>query len=160
MIEIKSNKIICKILRYLDLNINRKVTIEELSNNFYYDRFYIMKLFKEELGITIIDYINKIRVYNSLKEIEKPITLTKLYLDNGFYSLEYFSETFRKYIGVSPRTYLKYKRNRFLIDFKFKDKIINNVISLQMLIEKKEEYFDNEKPGKSIKNITTIFKNN
>ena len=39
-------------------NINKNITIDELSNIFFFDKFYIMKLFKKELNITIINYIN------------------------------------------------------------------------------------------------------
>ena len=63
-----SNKLICDILDYIDININKEITIEELSNLFFFDRYYIMKLFKKELNITIINYIKSMRIYNSLKD--------------------------------------------------------------------------------------------
>ena len=55
-----SKKLICDILEYIDNNINKEITIEELSNIFYFDKYYIMKLFKKELKITVINYINSI----------------------------------------------------------------------------------------------------
>jgi YesN/AraC family two-component response regulator len=61
-----SNKLICEILIYIDKNIKNKITIEELENKFFYNRYYIMKLFKKEIGLTIVEYINSIRIYNSI----------------------------------------------------------------------------------------------
>ena len=56
-----SNELVCQILDFLDKNINRKLSIDEIANKFIYNRYYIMKLFKRELGMTIIDYINNLR---------------------------------------------------------------------------------------------------
>ena len=53
-----SNNLIISILEYIDINLNSKITIEDLEHKFYYNRYYIMKLFKKELNITIFDYIN------------------------------------------------------------------------------------------------------
>lgn len=87
-----SNELICKILNYIDNNINKKITIEELSLRFYYNRYYIMKLFKKEIGMSILDYINLLRIRNSINSINNSNKLLiRIAIDNGFYSLEYFS---------------------------------------------------------------------
>ena len=93
-----SNELVCKILSYIDNNINRKITIEELSLRFYYNRYYIMKLFKKEIGLSLFDYINSLRIYNSISSINNSSKLLiRVAIDNGFYSLEYFSEIFGSY---------------------------------------------------------------
>ena len=46
-----SNILICNILEYLNNNINKEITSDELSILFYYDKTYIMKKFKKELNI-------------------------------------------------------------------------------------------------------------
>ena len=64
-----SNELICNILDYLDNNFHKKISILEISSKFYYNKFYIMKLFKKEIGITLIMYINCLRIFNSIKYI-------------------------------------------------------------------------------------------
>lgn len=54
---IYSNELVCNILKYINININTEITIINLSNIFSYDKTYIMKKFKRELGLTIIEYI-------------------------------------------------------------------------------------------------------
>ena len=61
-----SNNLICDILIYIHDNISNKITVNELEKRFFYNRYYIMKLFKKEIGLTIIEYINSIRIYNSI----------------------------------------------------------------------------------------------
>ena len=99
-----SNKLICNILIYINNNINNKISVNELSNIFFYNRFYIIKLFKKEIGLSITEYINSIRIYNSIIQLKNSNnTLMNISLKNGFYSLEYFSETFKQITNINPR---------------------------------------------------------
>lgn len=49
------------------------------------------------------------------------IKMLKIATNNGFYSLEYFSEIFKKEIGISPKKYQKMVRERN-IDYKIMNK--------------------------------------
>ena len=142
-----SNELICRILIFLDTNINKKISIKEISIKFFYNRYYIMKLFKEELGISIANYINWMRIRNSLSDIANSnYSITRIALNNGFYSLEYFSETFHKVMGVSPRIYLNYCKYRFKVNEEDLDTISINLIKLQELVELVSKYKKNTKP--------------
>lgn len=142
-----SNKLICDILFYIDKNINNKINIQDIADIFFFNRFYIMKLFKKELGISINNYINLKRILNSLSNIKNTDdSYLTIALNNGFNSLEYFSETFKLIIGVSPRVYKKF--TYFII--KIKDEEINtirsNLLKLTSIINKIDNYKNNLKP--------------
>lgn len=142
----KSNDLVLDILKYLDDNINRNVSIEELSTKFYFNRYYIMKLFKKEIGVTINNYINNVRIYNSMKEIkDTDDSFMRVALNNGFNSLEYFSETFKNIIGVSPRTYKKF--TYFIIRISDVDllKARQGVLNLQIFMNFINQYKNNAK---------------
>lgn len=142
-----SNELVCSILEFIDNNINRKITIEEIASKFYYNRYYIMKLFKRELGISILNYINFIRIRNSLKDISNNFySITRVALNNGFYSLEYFSEAFSQVMGVSPRIYSDYCKYKFKVSEKDFEIINLNLIKLQELVNKTNMYKKNKKP--------------
>lgn len=144
-----SNKLICDILIYIDININFKITIEDLEKRFFYNRYYIMKLFKKELNMTIVDYINSIRIYNSLLQMrDTDDKILYIALKNGFYSIEYFSETFKKIVGVKPniaKKYFKYKKNISIIE---EDAINKAFVSLYYIKLKKEKYIARQRPIK------------
>ena len=142
-----SNKLICDILFYIDKNINNKINIQDIADIFFFNRFYIMKLFKKELGISINNYINLKRILNSLSDIKNTNdSYLTIALNNGFNSLEYFSETFKLIIGASPRVYKKF--TYFII--KIKDEEINiirsNLLKLTSTINKIDNYKNNLKP--------------
>lgn len=144
-----SNELICNILNFIEININKKISIEEISIRFFYNRYYIMKLFKKELNISLVSYVNNLRIYNSIKSIQySNDSFTKIALLNGFYSLEYFSEIFSLIMGVSPRVFRNYTNNRLLISNKELIIISTNWIKLQSLIDRINKYKKNKKPLK------------
>lgn len=150
-----SNDLVCGIIEYIDVNITAKISINDLENNFYYNRYYIMKLFKKELGISIIEYINVIRVNNSLSMIKNDDLFIKIALENGFNSLEYFSEIFKKYIGFSPSKYKKIISNNCTISEK--EKMINNILYIKEIINKKNSYLNNKKISIKPTKVLSIF---
>ena len=140
-----SNILICNILEYLNNNINKEITSDELSILFYYDKTYIMKKFKKELNISIHDYINMIRIYNSLQYFRDDDYILSIALKNGFNSLEYFSEIFKKYMGVSPIIYKKYLSYKNITD-KDQEKILDNLSRIINIKTYITNYLNHKKP--------------
>lgn len=140
-----SNILICNILEYLNNNINKEITSDELSILFYYDKTYIMKKFKKELNISIHDYINMIRIYNSLQYFRDDDYILSIALKNGFNSLEYFSEIFKKYMGVSPIIYKKYLSYKNITD-KDQERILDNLSRIINIKTYINNYLNHKKP--------------
>ena len=137
-----SNDLICNILKYIDSHLIEKISVDDLCKEFHYNRFYIMKLFKKEMGVTIIYYINALRIFNSAMQIiqNKDIYFTKIALDNGFISLEYFSEIFKSIMHVNPKIF-KNSLNRYN-DLSLDITLIihDRLIFLKKLINDKNKY--------------------
>lgn len=138
------NKLVISILKYIDENINSKISLEELSRIFYFNKDYIMRVFKKELGITIIEYINKKRVFASLTELkETNDSILKVALLNGFISQEYFSEIFTKTIGTNPHNYRKFTRNDPSLSYENIITIRKNLTELRYQLDKITKYCRN-----------------
>lgn len=140
-----SNNLICDILEYIDKFLYTKITIEDLEHTFFYNRYYIMKLFKKEIGITIFDYINKLRINGSINCLTNTNDLMiKIAINNGFYSLEYFSEIFKKEIGISPKQYKKAISNKYHYNDKM-NLVLSNIIKIKKIIDFTSRYKQNRK---------------
>ena len=138
----KQKKLIIDIIKYIDTNIYTKISIDSISNEFFFNKDYIMRLFKKELGITINQYINYKKVYLSLPYLENSNeSILYIALNNGFYSLEYYSEMFKNIMGISPSKYRDYYKYRNNIDLDTFYKISNNKINL----DNKMKFIDNYK---------------
>lgn len=154
-----SNSLIIDILNYIDDNLYSKISINDLAYKFNYNKDYIMRLFKREIGITIIDYINKKRIFNSLKDLKNGNdTIILISINYGFYSLEYYSEIFSKVMGVSPTIYRKFSRFNHNISISEFTIIIDNLTGLELLFNNINKYKDNVVPKSTVKSLSIFTK--
>jgi AraC-like DNA-binding protein len=143
-VSMNINDLFVEIIDYINKHIYEDITIDELSLYFGYEKSYLMKAFKKKIGLPIKGYINNRKIMNVLKELKSDDSLLKIALNNGFNSLEYFSEIFSKEVGVSPSIYRKYLNNtcsekeREIIDSYFTKLQQFNISLLQYRREVKE----------------------
>ena len=141
-----SNELVVKILNYIDDNLYKRITMDEISSIFYFNKDYLMRIFKKELDITIMDYINKRRIYNSLDLLKNTDDLViKIALNSGYSSLEYYSETFTKILGVSPLTYRKFTKVNSQISLEELDIIRTRLPDISSLLKRIDIYKNNIK---------------
>ena len=107
------NELVVKILDYIEKNINNRIVIDDIADYIHYDKFYIQRLFKKEMKITIKEYINERKIVKSIYQLLKTDDkILKVALNNGFNSLEYYSEVFYKVTTYSPLIFRKlYTKN-------------------------------------------------
>ena len=141
-----SNELVVKMLNYIDDNLYKRITMDEISSIFYFNKDYLMRIFKKELDITIMDYINKKRIYNSLDLLKNSDDLIiKIALNSGYSSLEYYYETFTKILGVSPLTYRKFTRVNSQISYEELNIIREKLPEISLLLKKIDIYKNNIK---------------
>ncbi|MBN1468484.1 MAG: helix-turn-helix domain-containing protein [Fusobacteriaceae bacterium] len=107
----KKNKSIYikNIIDYLEKNYrNENLNVDEVSDYLGLSSHYVLKIFKENIGTGLIDYLNMLRInhsINSLLTSEKSIL--EIAIDFGFNNSKTFSRTFKKYYNLSPGEYKK-----------------------------------------------------
>ena len=52
-------KIIAESLNYIENNIKDKITIDEIASNAGYTKFYFSRLFKQEMNVSIMEYVRE-----------------------------------------------------------------------------------------------------
>lgn len=106
------NENVKNIINYINENLYNNIKISDIENEFHYNKHYIMRLFKKETGLTITDYMNQVKILNSLSQLSKTNDLIlKVALDNGFNSQEYYCEIFYKVMNQTPSNYRKISQN-------------------------------------------------
>lgn len=88
---------------YIRNNYGKKLTIESLSKVVSLSPIYLCRFFKEITGQTITDYINHYRTAQAallIRTTDKK--LLDIALETGFNNLSYFSNQFKRYLGVTP----------------------------------------------------------
>ena len=151
-----SNSLVCDILEYINKNLNDEITIDDLANRFYFDKTYIMKRFKKEIGKSIHEYINIIRILNSLDYYKYDNYILNIALKNGFNGIEYYSEIFKKVIGVNPLRYRKFINRNFDITDDEINIIIKNVNECNNLRMLTNDYLSKRKPSSVMEKVLKL----
>ena len=96
--------------KYIKTNLARKITLADLSWNLHCSTVTLTEHFKEEFGITIMDYVTQKRMELAeelLTSTEKSIKEVSIL--SGFPDVEYFSRCFKKFHDVPPGEWRKQK---------------------------------------------------
>ena len=76
-------------------------------------RFYFCKLFKEATGITLMDYVTRVRIERVKTLLLDPsMRVSEVAFASGFGSIPRFNSAFKKHMGVSPSEYRQSVRSQ------------------------------------------------
>ena len=94
------------ILRFVSENYQNYISLNELSAKFSLTPYHICKLFKSNLGVTFIDYLNNAKIKEAQKLLIKTdIKIIDVAITAGFESSSHFGKTFKKITGITPSEY-------------------------------------------------------
>lgn len=95
--------VIERIRNYIDENC-AKASLEEISELFHLNLFYISRLFKKKTNMNYMDYLTKVRMEMAKQMLNNSDCLiNEICIQVGYSDPRSFSKAFKKYFGVSPR---------------------------------------------------------
>lgn len=105
--QLKHNEIE-RVKDYIRQNFSKKVTLEELSDLVDINKYYLIRLFKQQTGLSPIDYLIHVRLEESEKLLAQTnITVSDISDRVGFHSPSHFSKTFKESNHCTPSAYRK-----------------------------------------------------
>ena len=101
-IEFAVNKIV---------NSPNQMSIEQISNKVGYSQKHLIKLFKDNVGLTPKGFLKIIRFQKAIEEIgvSQKADWTGIAYESGFYDQAHFINDFKAFSGYTPNQYLKKK---------------------------------------------------
>ncbi len=95
-------------LQIIDTRFSQPLSLDTIASELKLNPVYFSHKFKTTTGHTFKEYLNNVRIRNATHQLlVSDDTITKVALDSGFSSSNYFKDLFRKYMGCSPREYRK-----------------------------------------------------
>ncbi|OPH49041.1 hypothetical protein BC351_37645 [Paenibacillus ferrarius] len=93
-------------IQYIDENLDKELTIYELSQTANFHPNYFIRFFKTHLGVSPMRYIYDRRLEKA-KEllIGYALSINEIANLTGFYDASHFSTSFKKHVGLSPSEY-------------------------------------------------------
>ena len=100
---------ILQLKNYIENNIDRAITLDELANEVNLNKTYFVKRFKALFEETPIKFILDMRIEKAKKlMVSENLSIQQVAERVGFNSLHYFSSVFKQIEGVAPTEYRKY----------------------------------------------------
>ncbi|MTI49193.1 MAG: AraC family transcriptional regulator [Firmicutes bacterium] len=97
---------ITKIINHIHENITESITLNDFSSLTNKSKEYISALFKKEVGVTLIDYIQIQKIEESKNFLEfTDLNINQIALLFNFCNSGYFSKVFKKHTGIKPSVY-------------------------------------------------------
>lgn len=94
-------------LDYIGAHHTDKFTVDDLAQACGYSQFYLMKLFKQYVGMTVVDYTNCLRLYHAEKLLHMSRPVAETARKVGYDNISYFNRQFKRLYGVTPTEYCK-----------------------------------------------------
>ena len=99
---------ISNVKAYIDQNFTDRLSLETVANQFNVNKSYLLRLFKENTGITVNNYILQKRILMAKNELRfSNKTLEVIAEECGFEGANYFIRIFKKVEGLTPGEYRK-----------------------------------------------------
>ncbi len=110
------------IINYIDQNVYRKFTLDELSDYFFLSKTQVIRLFKEKYKVSPMQYAITRRIAISMYYLSKTkIAISALAEMLAFSDSKHFAKTFKKIVNQTPSEYRK-------STFEIQEKTIENLL--------------------------------
>lgn len=104
---IGAQKKINEIITFIDDNLMKGVSVEQIAEHFYLNKDYISRLFFKYTHTTIGRYVALQRISKAQELLREGKTVTEVQELMGYSSYAHFFKTFQKMTGISPSRYRK-----------------------------------------------------
>lgn len=106
-----ANDYISHAIAYIQQNFSQQLSVEEIAGEVGISPSYLYTLFKQELGISPISYLNNTKLSHACMQLEyTELSISDIAKACGIYDQYYFSKLFKKKYGLSPLQYKKHIR--------------------------------------------------
>ncbi|EIW27601.1 helix-turn-helix transcriptional regulator, partial [Pelosinus fermentans] len=90
---------------YINNHLGENLSLDHLASFFYTSKYHISHVFKDNMGISLHQYILKKRLQASKNGILSGIPFGELYHQYGFSDYTSFYRAFKKEFGLSPKEF-------------------------------------------------------
>lgn len=103
-----SNEKIVEIIDYLNHNLTKELSIDNISDRFFMSRYYLMHSFKEATGYTIGNYVSTKRLLLARDLIQNGTPVKTACYECGFKSYSAFIRAYKKSFDTLPSASFPY----------------------------------------------------
>ena len=97
-------ELVDRVLQEIDQNLSKSIDFEEIARQQGITATYFRSVFKEIVGVSPVDYLNRMRILSALERLQvSDLSIAEIAESVGIYDANYFSRLFKKVTGYPPR---------------------------------------------------------
>ena len=97
---------VADVKEYLEQHYSEKITLDQLSHDFFINKYYLTRVFKEQYGQSITAYLQSLRITHAKQLLRfTDRSVEEIGFECGLGQLHYFSRVFKEVEGVAPSVY-------------------------------------------------------
>jgi AraC-like DNA-binding protein len=109
-------RLINKTEDYIEINLDKQVTLSDAAKNVNFSEYHFHRLFSKYSSETLKQFITRIKMERSAIFLAKnsEISVTEIAFKYGYNSSSSYNKVFKKHYGISPNEFRKeqeWKRN-------------------------------------------------
>ena len=102
----KKRSMLLPIKEYLDSNYPHKISLDDLAERYFINKYYLSKSFKEQYGVSVNNYLLSVRITKAKQLLRfSDKSIEQIGLECGLGQAHYFSSKFKEIEGVPPSIY-------------------------------------------------------
>jgi AraC-like DNA-binding protein/ligand-binding sensor protein len=92
--------------RFVQDHVDESINLEQVVQQVGVSRFYFCKLFKKATGMTLTEYVTRVRVEKAKTLLVDPsLRISEIVFAAGFGSIPRFNSVFKQHVGMPPTEY-------------------------------------------------------
>jgi len=90
---------------FIEKNYGRKITLSEIAENVFMDKYTLCKEFKKCTGQTVVEYLHRLRCTKAIEYLTQGYSVSESAGLCGFDNLSFFTKIFKRCTGRNPSHY-------------------------------------------------------
>src|SRR5260370_37524743 len=91
---------------FVQAHVEEAITLNQVVDHVHVSRFYFCKLFKKATGLTLTEYVARVRIEKAKVLLGDPSKrISEVVFASGFGSIPRFNSVFKRHVGMPPTEY-------------------------------------------------------
>lgn len=131
-----------EVLDYINENIEKKLTLKDVSSNLFTSKSNLSSQFTQLLNISFKTYVDTLKIANSFELLLKTDDTISLISEKvGFSSASSYSKTFKSYMGMTPNEYRSCNKYEKIIFMDYETHVDDSLPNIRDIILSQQYYY-------------------
>ena len=131
-----------EVLDYINENIEKKLTLKDVSSNLFTSKSNLSSQFTQLLNISFKTYVDTLKIANSFELLLKTNDTISLISEKvGFSNASSYSKTFKSYMGMTPNEYRSCNKYEKMIFMDYETHIDDSLQNIRDMIQSQQYYY-------------------